>query len=589
MLVASAVAVIALAYGAWLAHQVLAVRDHLKAARGNLEILEAQLATGHVSPDTTTLQRLQSDANEARAVTSTPGWKFAVAVPQIGPNFQTASELSVSVDDIVDRAIVPLLSDADLLDFEALAPSNGAVNLEQLQRGAPKLIAAANVVQLSYERLSRIESSVLVSQISEPLAEATEELGDLSRRLDVAASAAKLAPAMLGSNEQRRYLLLVQNNAELRATGGIPGALAVLTLNNGTMTLEDQTTASALGQFVPPIPTDAEQNQLYTARLGRYMQDVNLTPHFPTAAQTAQAMWEKNTGEKLSGVLSIDPITLGYLIDASGPISLTNPDLIASLPKEFPKELTGDNVVPTLLSEVYTKIREPQLQDAYFAGVAEATFRKLLSGSAQPNLLLQKIAKATDEGRIRLWSTTASEQSLIASYPLGGSVAGPNVQPSEFGVYFNDGTGAKMDYYVQRTVQLRKKCPADGYEQVTVRVTSTNTAPLDAATSLPSYVTGAGDFGVPPGSVQTNIVVYGPVQALVETAQLDGQKTEFAPHRHDARPVGVLAVRLAPGESKTAEFTFSKIVQHTEPNLVVTPTVQPVKDVTLPIENASCP
>ena len=35
-------------------------------------------------------------------------------------------------------------------------------------------------------------------------------------------------------------------------------------------------------------------------------------------------------------------------------------------------------------------------------------------------------------------------------------------------------------------------------------------------------------------------------------------------------------------------MTFGKIVQHTEPNVVVTPTVQPVKDVILATENAAC-
>jgi hypothetical protein len=49
-----------------------------------------------------------------------------------------------------------------------------------------------------------------------------------------------------------------------------------------------------------------------------------------------------------------------------------------------------------------------------------------------------------------------------------------------------------------------------------------------------------------------------------------------------------LAVLLAPGESKTVDITFGKIPQHAEPTVVVTPTVQPVKDVTLPTENADC-
>jgi hypothetical protein len=52
-------------------------------------------------------------------------------------------------------------------------------------------------------------------------------------------------------------------------------------------------------------------------------------------------------------------------------------------------------------------------------------------------------------------------------------------------------------------------------------------------------------------------------------------------NRHSGRPVGAVTVRLAPGESRTVDFTFGKIVQHTEPQLSVTPTVQPLKDVVL--------
>ena len=93
---------------------------------------------------------------------------------------------------------------------------------------------------------------------------------------------------------------------------------------------------------------------------------------------------------------------------------------------------------------------------------------------------------------------------------------------------------------------------------------------------------------MPAGTVQTNVIAYGPVQANVETATVDGTKTDFAAHRHADRPVGTVTVTLAPGQSSTVELTFGKIVQHTEPNVVVTPTVQPVKDVILATENSAC-
>jgi hypothetical protein len=187
-----------------------------------------------------------------------------------------------------------------------------------------------------------------------------------------------------------------------------------------------------------------------------------------------------------------------------------------------------------------------------------------------------------------MWSSTGDEEAVISQYPLGGAITGASISPAQFGVYFNDGTGAKMDYHVKRTVQLVEECPADGYAKVKVRVTSTNTAPKDAATSLPAYVTGGGIFGVPAGSVQTNVIAYGPVQSNVETAVVAGKKIGFASHRHSGRPVGSVTVRLAPGQSSTVEFTFDKIVQHTEPQVSVTPTVQALKDVVLDTIPAKC-
>ncbi|KIC69450.1 hypothetical protein RM50_01890 [Pseudarthrobacter phenanthrenivorans] len=393
---------------------------------------------------------------------------------------------------------------------------------------------------------------------------------------------------MLGADGVKNYLLMIQNNAESRASGGIPGALAVLTLDHGKLSLGAQSSAGDIGTMTPTLAVDRQQQQIYSTRLGKYMQDVNLTPDFPTAAATAQAMWEKTNGQRVDGVISLDPVVLSYILQATGPVEVSGPDLAAVKATGLPTELTGSNVIPTLLSDVYAKIPQPKLQDLYFAGVAKEVFSALSNGKGEAKGLITGITRGTEEGRVLVWSANPDEQSVLGKYALSGSVSGASVSPAEFGIYFNDGTGAKMDYYVKRTVQLVKECPVDGYEQTTIRVTSTNTAPADAATTLPPYVTGAGAFGVPPGTVQTNIVAYGPVQANIESATLERQKIPFAPYLHANRPVGVVSQQLAPGETKTLEFTFGKIVQHTEPNVVVTPTVQSVKDVVLPNENAAC-
>lgn len=573
----------------WLGARATIIKDELEATAQLIPVLKANIAADLPQEAIANSAELRSHTAAAREAAADPIWTLAASAPWVGANFRAIAEVARSADDVASLGVDPLVKVFGALDWDSLLPSATGTNLGPIQEASPSVSSAAHAVRVSVERLDRIDSGSLWPQVAEPLMKAREQLRSVTSALDSAANAAQIAPGMLGADGQRVYLLMIQNNAEARATGGIPGALAILTLNNGKLTLGAQSSAGAVGVMSPVLAVDEEQQQIYSTRLGKYMQDVNLTPDFPTAAATAQAMWERKTGQRVDGVISMDPISLGYVLDATGPVEITEPEVLALASGGLPTQLSGENVVPTLLSDVYAKIAMPQYQDVYFAGVAKEVFGALSNGGkGDAKGLIEGISRGASEGRILLWSGISEEQSVIATYRVGGSITGPSVAPAQFGVYFNDGTGAKMDYYVKRTVQLVRECSSDGYGQTTVRITSTNTAPADATTSLPPYVTAAGVFGVPPGTVQTNVIAYGPAQSNVETAKVDGKKTDFAAHHHANRPVGTVTVTLTPGQSSTVELTFGKIVQHAEPNVVVTPSVQPVKEVILAIENGGC-
>lgn len=588
--VVMAVSLLALLCGglaAWLGFKAQSIKSDLEASTGLVGELKASIAGNRMEEATAIVERMRDHTSNARRSASDPVWSLASAVPGLGTNFSATTEIAQSADDVVSQGVAPLMVLYSTLDWQKLIPGGNGSDLEALRHAAPTISSAAHAVSVSSERLEKLNAASLLPQIADPLNKARVELRSLSSTLKAAADAARIAPAMLGADTPRRYLLLVQNNAESRATGGIPGALAVLTLDKGKLSLEAQSSAGALGSFVPPIPTDSEQQAIYSPRLGRFMQDVNLTPDFATSARTAQAMWTQRKGEHLDGVLSLDPVALSYILKATGPIQITDP-LVQEIGRELPSTLSEQNVVKTLLSDAYAEIPESKFQDVYFAGAAKEIFSALSSGVAQPKDLMNAISNSVGERRILLWSSSPDEQGTISQYALGGLVSGPAVSPTQFGVYFNDGTGGKMDYWVKRTVQVSKNCTRDGYREVVIRVTSTNTAPADAATSLPAYVTGAGAFGVPPGSVQTNVIAYGPVQSNVDTVVKDGTKIPFAAQQHDQRSVGTTTIVLAPGESSTLDFNFTHIVQQAKPELVVTPTTQPVHDVILDAALAPC-
>lgn len=583
-------AVVASVIGAVLAYQVLSVRAQLEHTMDLVPQLRAELEDGDHQAAELTFATMREETAAARSTTTAAIWKGASFIPVYGVNFSAVHEVAVSADDVAVHAAAPLLERYASLSLQALSPVEGLIDFGELQSAAPSISIAANTVRLSHERMASIDVSRLLPELARPVGAATEELKQLTAILDTASSSAQLLPALLGANEPRDYLVLVQNSSEARATGGIPGALAILHTDDGRISLGEQSSAVAMGAFRPPMSVDPEQLALFTGRLGTQMQNVNLTPHFPTAAQSAKQMWEeRHPGQNIDGVLALDPVVLSYLLEATGPVKLIDSHVLNLIrDTELPSSLTKDNVVPTLLSDVYREIENPEAQDAYFAAVAARVFMAFTDGQADGRKLVSALGESTDENRLYLWASRANEQDIIASTPLHGSVTGPDTGGAGFGVYFNDGTGAKMDYYAHRTIQLLRKCQMGGYGEYTVRITVTNKAPEDAATALPAYVTGNGAFGVGPGRIRTNYVVYGPSQAFVETATVDGQPVPVSSGKHANRPVGTVALELGPGETATLDVIFSSVVQKSEPSLRVTPSIQSGEEVMLPFEREAC-
>lgn len=584
--VMGSLALLAGAAAAWLAYRATELRTEMAAVSQLVPQFKEELLAKDNQAAQKTLDELQLHIDTARGAATDPLWKAAGALPFVGPNFSVTAELVLSADDVVDRAAQPMLGVVSSLDWQKMTPVNGKFDVAPLESSSPTIVAAANTVELTHARLSGIDDSGLFPEVSRPLAEATQSLDDLRQTLNTAADTSRILPAMMGAAGPRNYLVLIQNNAEIRATGGLPGALAVLHLEDGEIRLEAQSTGSAMGRFTPPVDVDPVQTQIYSKRLGTFISDVNLTPDFPTAAKAAKSMWEARQGSPVDGVIALDPVVLAHILKASGPLTIPIPDAVIA--SGLPTTLTEENVVKTLLSDVYKELDSNELQDAYFASASKEVFSALASGKVPGDHLLEALTTGAQENRLHVWSSHKAEQDIIGKTSIGGSISGPAAGGNSFGVFFNDGTGAKMDYYVRRSVQLMEECKTDGYSEVTVRVTTSNTAPMDAATSLPELVTGGGRYGVPAGTVQTNIVVYGPAQSHIETAHDNGTKVPFGSHIHAGRPVGMVTTSLAPGQESTVDFTFGKIVQHTEPKAVVTPTVQNVKDVILDKEEKAC-
>jgi hypothetical protein len=545
--------------------------NHLRTAAGLFSQLQQQIKGADVAAAQGTLAALQLETKKARAATDGVGWSAASHLPWVGDDLAAVRTVSEVLDDLSGKGLPALLDVAAGLDPAALAPRAGRIDLTSLTTAGPRIAGGLAVIRQAQSTVAGIETGSLTAQLADAVGQLREGLDKAETLVSTADRAATILPPMLGADGPRTYLVLFQNLAEVRATGGMPGAYIVIKADAGQVTITDQGSAAEdLKIFETPVmKLDDEMEALYTERPAVFPANVNLTPDFPTAAMLARKMYQTRKGVAVDGVLATDPVALSYLLASTGAVKL---------PKGEP--LTATNAVRLLLSDVYANYPVLAEQDAYFAGAARATFEALLKGQGDPKGMITQLARAAGERRLLVWSADATEEAQLAGTVLEGRLPAVEGASPTVGVFLNDGSGAKLSYYLNQTAALSAgDCDdEDDSRQLKLTMTLGSTAP---AAGLPAYVTGL-KLGGEAYTVRTNVMVFSPVGGGVVDAAIDGKPVDFGTGSERDRQVGVITVDLPPGVTQTLDVTLQTgalpaDAANVSPRLWTTPTVRPWK------------
>jgi hypothetical protein len=169
--------------------------------------------------------------------------------------------------------------------------------------------------------------------------------------------------AVFASSTQRRYVILLQNNAELRPTGGFISGVALVDLDmNGIRRLE--VPAGGPYDFQGYFPGQIQSPRpLWLVNPIWQLQDLNYFPDFPTSAQKVIWYFEKTQGGySVDGVIAMTPTVIEQLLRALGEVEMNDGTTItadtltrqledASQPDDpRPKQLLAD-VTPLVLEK----------------------------------------------------------------------------------------------------------------------------------------------------------------------------------------------------------------------------------------------
>ncbi|MGB9706457.1 MAG: DUF4012 domain-containing protein [Microgenomates group bacterium] len=350
-----------------------------------------------------------------------------------------------------------------------------------------KLISEIKIgLDQSYFYLSLIEGELknpsLINQTAnffwfkDQLNELNQKIPKIKNLIIQAKKVIEILPWLIGQDQKRTYLVLLQNNNELRPTGGFIGSFAILTFNQGKLVdFEVQDVYWADGQLKGHVEPPLELKK-YLGEANWYLRDSNWDPDFPTSAVKAQWFLEKETGRVVDGVVGINLFVAQRLLRAVGEIEL--PD--------YKEKINANNFFER--AQYYSEIGffpgSTQKQD-FLGATARILFEKIKNAKGKTQ---GEIAKALYESLkskdILVYLNDSSAMEKIFDLGWDGAVRNVKCQISDSEcladylaiIEANVGVN-KANYFVEREINQEIQIGEDGRIEKVLKIFYRNTSP----------------------------------------------------------------------------------------------------------------
>lgn len=250
-----------------------------------------------------------------------------------GEHALRASQAAVEAADILADAVEPY---ADVLGFKGQGSFLGGTaedrivkTVETLEKVTPQLDAVAEKLAITNAELETIDPRRYpVSYQGRRIDETIRLAQALARDAHFAVTKAKPAieklPTVMGVTAERKYMVLFQNDAELRATGGFMTAYAILRVEKGRVFQEKSEDIYALDEkFASRLPAP-EAIRKYLPLVYRYnLRDMNLSPDFKVSMDEFASHYNTLRGEpRIQGIIAVDTQVLRDIVEVLGPIEV---------------------------------------------------------------------------------------------------------------------------------------------------------------------------------------------------------------------------------------------------------------------------
>lgn len=383
-------------------------------------------------------------------------------IPEYNKQFDTAEKL-VSIGEKLTKSAIVLTATLDKLnlnnEIDSLDLTNKLIILkDSLNLILPDLKTAnTDLQQIHLEEIpSEYQARVSELQIALPI---------LEKNIISFISSSDLILSLLGHESKKRYLLLFQNNNEIRPTGGFIGSFALVDIDQGNI---EKINIPGGGPYdlKAGLKVSIESPEpLHLINHRWEFQDANWFADLPTSAEKLIWFYEKSGGPTVDGLIFVNATFLEKILSLIGPIELP----------EYNKTITAQNFFQEVQSSVeleYDKtINKPK---QIIADLTPKIINTLLqSDKKQFTEILDLILTSLNEKEIQLYFTNFTLEKAVLKNNWGGQLK--NTDLDYLNVLSTNIAGEKTDAKIEQIADLEVDIQADGSIINTLKITKTHT------------------------------------------------------------------------------------------------------------------
>ena len=296
------------------------------------------------------------------------------------------------------------------------------------------------------------------------------------------AALAKLTPhlpALLGMDRPKTYLLLVQNNHELRGTGGFIAAIGRVTLDKGSVAELDFSDSYEFydpANDYPPAPSPLRKYMNIPVLL---LRDANWSPDLPTAAQLIETLYLREGAEAIDGIITVDLDAVRHLVSGMEPLEvegiaepITTANVEEQIVKLYDRPVEGGEVSANM-GEWWSNRKN------FIPAMAKTILRRVEARDLNLLAMVGALQNALADRSVQVWMKDPAIQSILNEAGWGGALL-PQKGADFLAVVDSNVGYNKVDAALQRVVDYGVTWPDGVGERALATLTLTYTHPIDA-------------------------------------------------------------------------------------------------------------